>query len=204
MMNKTILGAAAFATILSGCASLTPTTETKKFYEIHDVKVSGGVTAAKLSDAIKVALQKNVTGVVINTEIPPHPLPEQPGRFQESNPLKGTNLGAFAAMAGQSMQVVSCEGAIVTANASDKSMSSYGESTNFTLCLWPYKDGYHIDFHTTYTKTSGGVSTQALGYALTRSVMGDSSQFIPRTIKAVVDGVQGAGATVVLMEKYPN
>lgn len=42
-----------------------------------------------------------------------------------------------------------------------------------------------------------------LGATLARSVVGDTSQFSPRTIRAIVDGVAGTGATVKLVEAYP-
>ncbi|MBT3204249.1 MAG: hypothetical protein HN349_08050 [Gammaproteobacteria bacterium] len=54
-----------------------------------------------------------------------------------------------------------------------------------------------------FTKVSGGVSTQALGNAMAESMMGDSSQFIPRTIKAMEKAVKDSGGTLKLVESYP-
>jgi hypothetical protein len=34
-------------------------------------------------------------------------------------------------------------------------------------------------------------------------VVGDSSQFIPRTLAAMVDNLKAAGATATLVEAYP-
>ena len=104
---------------------------------------------------------------------------------------------------GASVQVPSCDGAILTANATDSSMSKYAEATTFFVCVMPYQHGYAMDIYTTYAKGSGGFSPATLGVALARSVVGDSSQFIPRTISSIVDGVRQTGATVKLTESYP-
>jgi hypothetical protein len=60
-----------------------------------------------------------------------------------------------------------------------------------------------LNIHTTFTKASGAFSAATLGATLAGSVVGDTSQFIPRTIKAIVDGVAATGATVKLVEAYP-
>ena len=52
---------------------------------------------------------------------------------------------ALAASSGQSLQVPTCEGAILTANARDTSMARYGEATTFFACLMPYQGGYGLD-----------------------------------------------------------
>jgi len=190
------------ALIVGGCASMTPTVETQSSYAIYDVKPNPSISASKIGEAIKIALQKNMSGVQITTGIPPSPLPENPGRFQLVNPFKGSALGALAARSGQSLETPTCEGAMLTANAQD-SMRGYGEGTSFFLCLLPYKGGYHIDIYTSFTKSSGSFSTATLGATLARTVVGDSSQFIPRTVKAVVDMVEATGASTKLLEQYP-
>jgi hypothetical protein len=134
--------------------------------------------------------------------IPPSPLPEKAPRFKLVSPY-GANLSALAAASGQSVQVPTCEGAIVTANAVDSSMRQYGEGTTFFVCLMPYQGGYALNVYSTFSKASGGFSAKSLGTDLARSVVGDSSQFIPRTIANIVDSVKATGATVTLVEAYP-
>lgn len=199
---KKALFVMAVALAMGGCASMTPTAETEASYAIYDVKPNPGVTAAKLGEAIKTALQKNMKGVQMVSSIPPFPLPEKPSRFQLANPFKGSAMAAFAAGSGHSFERPTCEGSMLTANAQD-SMQGYGEGTSFFLCLLPYQGGYHIDIYVSFTKLSGGFSGAVLGATLARTVVGDSSQFIPRTVKAVVDSVQAAGATTTLVEQYP-
>lgn len=101
------------------------------------------------------------------------------------------------------MRVPSCDSAVMTVNADDRSMQQYGENTTFFLCLQPYTEGYHIDIYTAFSKQSGGFNAATLGATLARSVVGDSSQFLPRTINDVISEVESTGAQVNLVEAYP-
>lgn len=194
--------AAAAAAVATGCASTTPTRETSQGYAIFDVR--GDIAPAKAAEAIKVALQKNMTGVQISNGLPPYPLPDKPGRFQLVSPFKaGSGIAALAASSGQSIQVPTCEGAILTAHGRDSSFSRYGEATTFFSCLMPYKGGYALNVFTTFSKASGAFNAATLGATLARTVTGDSSQFIPRTIASVVDSLKATGAAVELLEAYP-
>jgi hypothetical protein len=196
---STLLAAAS----LAGCGGTTPTREISSGYAVFDVKAGPEVSAARIAEAIKVALQKNMSQVQITHGIPPHPLPPTAPRFELVSPFKGSNLGALAAASGQSLQVPSCPGAILVANGSDTSMRQYGEGTSFFACLMPYQGGFALNIYTTFTKASGAFSAATLGATLARTVVGDTSQFIPRTIAQVVDGVKATGASVMLVEAYP-
>ena len=187
---------------MNGCAPMTPTQEISSGYAIFDVKAGPEIGPARVAEAVKVALQKNMTQVQIVNGIPPSPLPEKAPRFQLISPLKG-NLAALAAASGQMVQLPTCEGATLTANARDSSMSKYGEGTTFFACVMPYQGGYALNIYTTFTKASGAFSAATLGATLARTAVGDTSQFIPRTIAQVVDGVKATGASVTLMEAYP-
>ena len=203
MFNSRLIPAYAvlIGSVLTGCAATTPTQETQASYVIYDVKPSAGVGPGQIDAAIKGALQKTMSGVQITTGIPPSPLPDKPGRFALVNPMK--NAGGLLGAMMQSVQIPTCDGAVLTANAQNSGMAEYGEHTAFFLCLLPYQGGYNIDIYTTFSKTSGGFSTQALGVALARSVVGDSSQLIPKTVQAVVKAVADAGATTTLTSQYP-
>ncbi|QTN25689.1 hypothetical protein HZ992_12345 [Rhizobacter sp. AJA081-3] len=203
-MKNHIIASCALATLLGGCASMTPTKETSVGYAIYDIKASGDVGNAKLAEAIRTALQRNTSRLQVSNGIPPSPLPEKAPRFQLVSPFKGSNLGALAAAQGQSLQVPTCEGATLTANARDSSMSNYGEATTFFACLMPYQGGYSLNIYTTFTKVSGSVSAATLGATLMRPFVGDSGQFIPRTIGQIVDGIQKTGVVVTLVEAYPS
>jgi len=191
------------AAALAGCGTTTKTRETTVGYAIYDVKAGAEVGGAKIAEAIKVALQKNTGRVQIANGIPPSPLPEKAPRFQLVSPLKG-NLAALAAAQGQSLQVPTCEGATLTANARDSSMASYGENTTFFACLMPYQGGHSLNIYTTFTKASGSFNAATMGATIMRPFVGDSGQFIPRTIGQIVEGIQQTGATVTLVEAYPS
>lgn len=202
MKHKAVLTAAMAAT-LAGCASTTPTQERESGYAIYQVVTGPGVSAAQLAQAVQTALQKNTEQVQVTRGIPPSPLPQTPPRFQLSNPFAGSALGALAAQGGASLQVATCDGALVTATAQSTSMSQYGEGSFFTTCLWQYEGGYHVDIYTSFTRASGGFSPDMLGAMLARQVVGDTSQFIPRTVDAIVSGIEQTGSQVTLVEKYP-
>ena len=202
MKTETVL-ACALVALLTGCAATTPTRETSVGYAVYDIKATPDVGSARIAEAIKLALQKNTSRVQITNGIPPSPLPEKAPRFQLVSPFKGSNLAALAAASGQSVQVPTCEGATLTANARDSSMSSYGEATTFFTCLMPYQGGYSLNVYTTFSKASGSFSAATLGATLARPLVGDTSQFIPRTIGQIVARVQQTGATVSLLEAYP-
>lgn len=202
MRGELAITAVAATLALAGCASTTPTREISSGYAIFDVKAGPGVGHAQLAEAVKVGLQKSTSRVQIVNGIPPSPLPEKAPRFKLVSPYSA-NLAAMAAASGQSVQVPVCDGAIVTANATDTSMRQYGEGTTFFVCLMPYQGGHALNVYTTFTKASGAFSAETLGATLARTVVGDTSQFIPRTINNIVESVKATGATVTLVEAYP-
>jgi hypothetical protein len=191
------------AVALAGCASSTPTVESSSGYAVFDIKAGPEVSAAQIAQAVKTAIQKNMSKAQIVNGIPPSPLPEKAPRFQLVSPFKGSNMGALMAASGQNLQIPTCEGPILTVNARDNSMASYSEGTTFFACVMPYQGGYALNTYTTFTKASGAFSAATLGATLARAVVGDSSQFIPRTIAQVVDAVKQTGAVVTLVEAYP-
>lgn len=187
---------------LSGCqsTSMTKTKETKRSYAVFDLKVAENVSSTDMAKAIKTALQANTSAVKITEDLPPYPLPKDAPRFQLVNPF-GSN-SALSALAGSSVKIPTCDGALVYAQAADSSMNSHGENTQFYTCLWQYEDGYHVDIYTQFDIESGGLDN--LGKDLVRSLMGDSSQFIPRTIASIRDNLGALDAEATLVTAYPS
>ena len=201
--SLTLVAATALSALaLTACSSMTPTREVSSGYAIVDIKGGPEIGHARIAEAVKVALQKNTSQVQISNGIPPSPLPEKAGRFQLVSPFKGTGLGALAGASAQ-VQVPVCEGALMTATARDTSMARYGESTTFFACVLPYQGGWSLNVYTTFAKSSGAFSAEILGATMSRTVVGDTSQFIPRTIAAMVESVKATGATATLVEAYP-
>ena len=194
-------GVAGLIGILAGCGGMgTRTTETISSYAIYDISPSSGTTAGQITKSIKTTLTQSMSSVNISSGIPSAPLPDKPGRFQLSNPFKGSALGALAGQAGL---IPTCDGALMTATSRDSAMSSYGENTMFFLCLLPYTSGYHLDIYVSFTRKSGGFSTSTMAATLMRPLTGDSSKFIPRTIQKIVTGIEETGARSKLVEQYP-
>ena len=80
-------------------------------------------------------------------------------------------------------------------------MAKHGEGISFFACLMSYQGGDGLNVYTTVTKASGAFSAATPGATLARAVVGDCSQFIPRTIaQRVRAGVKQTGAAVVLIE----
>ncbi len=73
-----------------------------------------------------------MTGVRVNKEIPPSPLPAKPQRFVLNDLFKGSGL---AAMAGVGFKIPSCAGAMLTTTASNEAMAKYGENTRRSSCV---------------------------------------------------------------------
>ncbi|HQC95199.1 MAG TPA: hypothetical protein PK306_05785 [Aquabacterium sp.] len=191
------------AAALAGCAATTPTREMSSGYAIIDIRGGQEIGHARIAEAVRTALQKNTTAVRLHNGIPPSPLPEKAPRFQLVSPFKGSALGALAASSGQNMQVPTCEGAILVANAADTSKVRYGESTTFFACVMPYAGGWSLNVYTTFDKASGAFNAATLGATLARTVVGDSSQFIPRTIASMVEALNATGARATVVESYP-
>ncbi|MEZ8944386.1 hypothetical protein AB4510_06860 [Vibrio sp. 10N.222.54.B12] len=179
---------------------MTKTKETKRSYAVFDLKVAENVSSTDMAKAIKTALQANTSSVRITEDLPPHPLPKDAPRFQLVNPF-GSN-STLSALAGGSVKIPTCDGALVYAQAADSSMNSHGENTQFYTCLWQYEDGYHVDIYTQFDIESGGLDN--LGKDLVRSFMGDSSQFIPRTIASIRDNLGALDAEATLVTAYPS
>lgn len=203
IMNTKIISVALVAALgLVGCqsTSLTKTKETKRSYAVYDLKVPKDVSSSDMSNAIKTALQANTSSVKITEDLPPYPLPKESPRFQLVNPFG--NNSALSALAGGAVKLPTCDGALVYALAADSSMNSHGENTQFFTCLWQYEDGYHVDIYTQFDIESGGLEN--LGRDLVRGIMGDSSQFIPRTIASIRDNLKALNAEAELVTAYPS
>ncbi|WP_440056643.1 hypothetical protein ACSLBF_21265 (plasmid) [Pseudoalteromonas sp. T1lg65] len=198
-MKKTITALTVLT--MAGCASLTPTKERFEGYKIYDIKTTySSSLTSKLSSSLKSAMQGNADSVRFENSLPPATLPNDAARFELVNPF--ANAKGLAALAGASVKIPSCEGSVIEATSNDSFAGA--EDTTFFTCLMPYKDGYKMNIYYSFTKVSGGFSSQALGRALAQSVVGDSSQFIPRTIAALEEAVTSNGVKLDLIDSYPN
>jgi len=143
--------------------------------------------------------------VRIHQGIPPAELPDTPQRFQLMSPFKGSGLPAVAAVSGQALEVPTYD---VRRGDRDgdrarHAMGRYGEAMSFFVCVLAHQGGWTLNIHTRFSKVSDAFNAGTLGVTLVRTVVGDSPQFIPRTIDALVDGIKVTGAPVTLTKSYP-
>lgn len=197
--------ALALAGALAGCGTannlLAPKTKTVEYYRIFDVRTAAprAVVARAASDG----LGRNVNGIQEATPIPASAAPpETPGRFQLVNPFAGTRLGALAAMGGNlGMRMATCEDAAWTARAERRVANS--NTVAITACLFPYRQGYHLDLYAVFTQQEGGlmeISRQA-AYAL----VGTPEQWVEKTVADTVRAIETATqASVTYLEGQPE
>lgn len=187
--------------VLSGCSSFVPKTEVKTSYWVYSIKTDKN--ASEVGAIVIDAVQSQVSAINAIQNIPPYPLPENPGRFQMQNMLENSNLGALMINSGISMQIPVCSNAIVTGSAVNTDMNKWGENTRINICLWQYKDGFNLDFIVQFTNTTGGFNAKAIGKAIANQIVGDSSQAIPTRINNIHERLNEAGLITTLIEKYP-
>ena len=193
--------ALALGLVLTGCASMKPTYHAESTFVIYDVKPAA-LDRNQLLKAVLDAVQTSASKLRVNREIPPAELPTTPGRFELQDPFANSRMGALLASQAQNIRVPVCKNALMTVSTDNTSMAQYGEQTSFFLCVLPYKDGYHIDIHATFVRASSGLTPQGISAAVGRSLIGDSSQFIPRTMNNVRAAAEVVGGKVTVIDSY--
>ena len=196
MTTALVLGIA-----LTGCASMKPSVHTESTFVIYDVKPAT-LDRNQFLKAVLDAVQTSASKLRVNREIPPAELPATPGRFELQDPFANSKMGALLASQAQNIRVPVCKNALMTVSTENTSMAQYGEQTTFFLCVLPYKDGYHIDIHATFVRASSGFTPQGISSAVGRSLIGDSSQFIPRTMNNVRVAAESVGGRVTVVDSY--
>jgi hypothetical protein len=182
---------------------MTPTRTTEQAYMIIDVKGDSSIRDAVLDSVIKTT-QENMKRLTVNRGIPPATLPENAERFELVNPLGNGQLGGLAALAqsqGANLNVPQCKNPILTMK-SDSSVSGWSEKTTFFICVVQYQKGYHVDVYTTFEQQSGGLSVSALSQTVARSLVGDTSQHIPRTMKRLEDAMKAISSEATVIDSY--
>ncbi|WP_226552778.1 hypothetical protein [Celeribacter naphthalenivorans] len=172
---------------LAGCGA--PTVETKRAVTTYRVT---GLSASTVTDATVAAVKTRVSSANVQRSVTPASLPAQPGALEVKDALAGSNLGALTGGA----LVATCDGAMAVIRASDRDFAGYGESTGYTVCVWPYRGGVNVDVYSSFTEKTGGVSPAELGKQLASSAFGNSSQFIGKMHDGIVASLQKAGGTV--------
>jgi len=183
-------------TLFAGCATVAPTTETYTSYRIYSTPNSYTLTEVR-NALVNTAKEFNNNAVVMNN-IPPHPLPETPGRFT----IKHMNMGPV------SMQFPQMPDATVSVSSTKSPSSS--ESMHWVAGIYPYKGGYSVQFVMVATYQRGATNIfdpVALGAALGREAAYSQEGGVEGRIKAWFDDFANKITKKVPMEleeAYPQ
>lgn len=192
-----------FALTACGTANnyLAEKTKTVEYYRIFDIK-----TAASKQTVIKATsdgLGRNVNNAREATPIPKSAtLPETPGRFAIVNPFEGSRIAMLAGGAGSlGLQMAACDGAAWTAQAVRDIAGS--DRLNLTVCLFPYKEGYHLDMYAVFVKKEGGLFQ--VSRDLAGAMVGTPEEWTEKTFLDVARNVYAkVDAKVSLLEAQPE
>jgi len=186
--------------MLSGCASTAKTNSTEQAYMIIDVKGDSSIRENVLETVIS-TVQENMDTLTVSRGIPPADVPKKPSRFKLTSPFGESAIGALVQAQGGMLKVPSCQDPLLTMK-SDDSTDGFSEKTSFFICVVQYQQGYHVDIYTTFQQSSGGLSMDALSASLARSLVGDTSQIIPRTMKRIEIALSEENLETKIVDSY--
>lgn len=194
---KSSMMALAVGAALAGCSTgdgnmFAARDKTVEYYRVFDIKTDPGNPA--VVKAASDGISRHVSDAALATPAAAGGLQEQPGRFKLALPTSsapGTAAG----------QAPNCEGASWTAKGAPR--VNGGDNMNVIACLFPYKNGYHLDMYAVFTKKEGGWlewPRRAAG-----RLMGTPETWTDQTMVDVVRAIRDAtGAQVALVEAKPG
>lgn len=193
------------AMALSACGTsnnyLSSKTKTVEYYRIFDIKTN--TPKQSIIKAASDGLGRNTTNVQEATPIPKSAtLPDTPGRFNLSNPFEGTKLAALAGGAGSlGMQVATCKDAAWTAKAERTVEGS--NKLSLTVCLFSYKEGYHLDMYAIFTKREGGL--YQISRDMAAAMVGTPEQWTEKTFLDIARNIHAqTQSEITLLEAQPE
>jgi hypothetical protein len=194
---KSSMMALAVVAALAGCSStgesdvFASKDTTVEYYRVFDIKTAPGNPA--VVKAASEGISRHVADATQATPALAGDLQEQPGHFKMAEP-SNTAPGAAAGRA------PNCEGASWTAKAAPH--VNGGDNMNMVACLFPYKNGYHLDMYAVFTKKEGGWLEWPRRF--TGRLMGTPEKWTDQTMVDVVKSIRDTtGAQVALVEAKP-
>jgi hypothetical protein len=194
---KSSMMALAVGAALAGCSTgdgnmFAARDKTVEYYRVFDIKTDPGNPA--VVKAASDGISRHVADATLATSAMGSELQEQPGRFKLASPTSsapGTASG----------QAPNCEGASWTAKGAPR--VNGGDNMNVIACLFPYKNGYHLDMYAVFTKKEGGWLEWPR--RVTGRLMGTPEKWTDQTMVDVVRSIRDAtGAQVALVEAKPT
>jgi hypothetical protein len=189
--------ALAVGAALAGCSTgdgnvFASKDKTVEYYRVFDIKTDPANPA--VLKAATESLSRHVADATMATPSLAGDVLEQPGRFKLADP----SSTAPGAPAGRSP---SCEGASWTAKAAPR--VNGGDNMNMVACLFPYKNGYHLDMYAVFTKKEGGWLEWPR--KVSGRLMGTPEKWTDQTMVDLVRTIRDStGAQVALVEAKPE
>lgn len=198
---------------VSACGSvnnaLVEKNKSVEYYRIFDIKTTASRQA--IAQAASDGLGRNTTGIEESMPIPASAeVPETAGRFQLVSPFKNTQIAALAGAAAM-LKMATCDGASWIAQSkrtidggSNKMFGTMKDSNlRLTACLFPYKEGYHLDFYASFTKTEGGIFQ--ISRSAAHALVGTPEEWTEKTFLDIVRSIRAkTGAEITLLEAQPE
>jgi len=210
-MKRSMMVCAAAAALVAGCSTtngggssssnsgsgggvsntLASREATIEYYRVFDIKTEAPPeTVAK---AASNGINRNVKDAQVSTPAGVQ-VTDLPGHFKIADP-SGAPPGTAVEKG------PSCDGASWTAKAAPQVRGS--NNMNLVACLFPYKNGYHLDMYAVFTKQEGGWLEWPR--RVTGMVLGTPEKFTEATMMDLVRAIrEGTGANVSLVEAKPN
>jgi hypothetical protein len=164
---------------------------TVEYYRVFDIKTDAAPQA--VARAATEGINRNVKDAAIAMPAGVEAT-ELPGHFKMADP-------ASAAPGTAVDKSPSCEGASWTAKAAPRVHG--GDNLSMVACLFPYKNGYHLDMYAVFTKPEGGLL--AWPRRLGGAILGTPEKFTETAMLDIVRSIRtGTKAQVSLVEAKPN
>ncbi len=163
--------------------------EIKTYFAVYEIKFPSN-EQQKLEEAITNAVRHWFRDAQLTRGIPSSPQAPAPGKM--------------LVVKQGSVQKGQCEGEWFAVEGEYTGMARYGEISQMKTCVYQYSKGYRVYFLANFGQRSGmGGGNSILGAMLGRSLVGDSSKFIPMTLERLETNVKEAGGEIILVEAYP-
>jgi hypothetical protein len=183
-------------TALAGCGTdagsrFAARDTTVEYYRVFDIKTDAAPQA--VAQAATDGISRNVKEASIATPAGVEAT-DLPGHFKMADPTSAAPGTAVD-------KSPSCEGAAWTAKAAPKVRG--GDNMNMVACLFPYKNGYHLDMYAVFTKPEGGWLSwpRRVGGMM----LGTPDKFTENTMLDIVRSIRAnTKAQVSLVEAKPN